>query len=221
VTCTVRRVADGSIDELAATLDRVIAECAFSGVVRIDRAGQPPFVRAAGYADRRWSIPMTPAMRLSTASATKGFTALTVMALVEAGVLTLDTTARALLGDDLPLIDDGVTVEHLLAHRSGIGDYLDEEKQSDISDHVAPVPVHQLDSIESCLAVLDGYPQVSPPGAKFAYNNGGFVVLALLAERAARRSYYELVDELVLRPAALGDTAFIRSDALPPGVATG
>jgi hypothetical protein len=28
------------------------------------------------------------------------------------------------LGADLPLIDDKVTVEQLLAHRSGIGDYL-------------------------------------------------------------------------------------------------
>ena len=49
------------------------------------------------------------------------------MSLIEDGTLELDTTARSLLGDDLPLIDDEVTVEHLLAHRSGIGDYLDED----------------------------------------------------------------------------------------------
>ena len=36
-------------------------------------------------------------------------------------------TARSVLGADLPLIDDDVTIEHLLAHRSGIGDYLDED----------------------------------------------------------------------------------------------
>ena len=49
------------------------------------------------------------------------------MSLVEDGSLALDTTARSVLGDDLPLIDGAVTVEHLLAHRSGIGDYLDED----------------------------------------------------------------------------------------------
>ena len=32
-----------------------------------------------------------------------------------------------MLGEDLPLIDDDVTIEHLLSHRSGIGDYLDEK----------------------------------------------------------------------------------------------
>ncbi len=46
----------------------------------------------------------------------------------------LTTRARELLGDDLPLIDDGVTVEHLLAQRSRIGDYLDENEAYQIDD---------------------------------------------------------------------------------------
>ena len=57
----------------------------------------------------------------------KGLTALAVVSLIDDGTLDLTTTARSVLGDDLPLIDDGVTIEHLLAHRSGIGDYFDEE----------------------------------------------------------------------------------------------
>jgi CubicO group peptidase (beta-lactamase class C family) len=208
-------------EEFATRVDEAIAACDFSGVIRIDQGGRVVFERAAGLADRRWSIPMTSSTRLSIASGTKGFTALAVMSLVESGKLTLDTPARGLLGADLPLIDDGVTIEHLLGHRSGIGDYLDEDTQADISDHVMRVPVHQLDSAEAYLAVLDGFVQVSPPGAQFVYNNGGYVVLALLAERAAGRSYHDLVDELVVQRAGLADTGFIRSDAIPAGVATG
>ena len=82
--------------------------------------------RRLGLADRAHGVPFTADTRVAVASGAKGFTALTVMRLVEDGVLSLDTRARDLLGDDLPLIDDAVTVEHLLAHRSGIGDYLDE-----------------------------------------------------------------------------------------------
>src|SRR3712207_7472694 len=48
-----------------------------------------------------------------------------------------------LFRSDLPLIDDGVTVEHLLAHRSGIGDYIDEAT-GEATDYVLPVPVHRL-----------------------------------------------------------------------------
>ena len=33
--------------------------------------------------------------------------------------------------------------------------------------------------------MLDGYPTVSAPDERFAYNNGGYVVLALIAERAS------------------------------------
>ena len=61
-----------------------------------------------------------------------------------------------MLGADLPLIDDRVTVEQLLAHRSGIGDYLDEDETGDVNDYVMPVPVHELATTEQYLAVLDG-----------------------------------------------------------------
>jgi CubicO group peptidase (beta-lactamase class C family) len=53
--------------------------------------------------------------------------ALTVVSLIEEGRLELDTPARSVLAEDLPLVGDNVTVEHLLSHRSGIGDYIDEE----------------------------------------------------------------------------------------------
>ena len=58
--------------------------------------------------------------RFAIASGSKGLTALAVVCLIEDGLLELSTAARSVLGQDLPLIDDGVTVEHLLSHRSGI-----------------------------------------------------------------------------------------------------
>jgi hypothetical protein len=100
----------------------------------------------------------------------------------------LTTRARELLGDDLPLIDDGVTVEHLLTHRSGIGDYLDENEAYQVDDYVLAVPVHTLAKTIDYLTVLDGHPQCFRPDERFAYNNGGFVVLALLAVNALARS---------------------------------
>jgi CubicO group peptidase (beta-lactamase class C family) len=45
--------------------------------------------------------------------------------------------------EDLPLIGEDVTVEHLLAHRSGIGDYLDEEAGHEVTDYVLTVPAHR------------------------------------------------------------------------------
>lgn len=209
------------LDELAEAVDRTARATGFSGVVRVDRPGREPFVVAHGHAHRGWAITMRPEHRCAIGSGSKGFTALAVMGLVEDGLLTLATPVRELLGDDLPLIDDRVTIEHLLAHRSGIGDYLDEDASDDIDEHVLAVPPHLLVSSDDYLAVLDGHPQVFAPGERFAYNNGGFVVLALAAERASGTTFCDLVDERVCVPAGMADTAYGRSDVEPGGLALG
>ena len=179
-------------------------------------------MRAAfGFADRRHGIDNTPDTRFGIASGTKGFTALAVVSLVEGGVLNLSTTARSLLGDDLPLIDDGVTVEHLLAHRSGIGDYLDEEIETDATAYVLAVPPHELVDTEDYLKILDGFPTKFRPGERFSYCNGGYVVLALLAERAAHVSFPDLVHQRIFEPAGMRRTGFFRSDELPGDAALG
>jgi CubicO group peptidase (beta-lactamase class C family) len=202
-------------------VDAVAAETGFSGVVRVDRDGAPEVLAAYGLAERRAGTAMTVDTRLAIASGAKGLTALTVMRLVEGGALTLGTTARSLLGTDLPLVPDDVTVEHLLAHRSGIGDYLDEHAGHAIDDYVLAVPVHRLAATEDYLAVLDGHPPAFPAGSAFAYNNGGFVLLALLAERASGVAFHDLVAREVCEPAGMASTAYLRSDELPAGTATG
>ena len=202
------------------TLDLVATETGFSGVVRIDRDGET-FARAYGFAHRGHRVPNAIDTRFGLASGTKGFTALTVMSLVEEGTLGLDTTARSILESDLPLIDDAVTVEQLLMHRSGIGDYFDEEIDRPITDHVTTVPVHELATIEGHLPVLDGFPMKFPPGERFSYCNGGYVVLALIAERSSGVPYHDLVLERVCRPGGLVDTAFLRMDEPSERVANG
>ncbi|MFI5042513.1 MAG: serine hydrolase domain-containing protein, partial [Acidimicrobiales bacterium] len=114
-----------------------------------------------------------------------------------------------------------VTVEHLLAHRSGIGDYLDESAGLEIDDYLMTVPVHELATTEQFLAVLHGHPAKFPPGEQFAYCNGGYVVLALIAERASGIPFHDLVAQRVCAPAGMTDTAFLRSDELPGRAAVG
>ncbi len=183
----------------------------FSGVVCV---GDESW--AFGYADRKHEIPNTVDTQFAIASGAKGFTAL-----VAVGTLPLTLRVRELLGEDLPLVDDRVTVEHLLRHMSGIGDYLDEEVHDDFEEYLMAVPVHELATTSAYLPVLEGHPQKFTPGERFSYCNSGFVLLALLAERASGRSFYELVDESVCRPAGMRDTAFLRSDSLPGTAAIG
>jgi CubicO group peptidase (beta-lactamase class C family) len=206
---------------LESELDAMAADTGFSGVVRIDREAEIVLAKAYGLAHRAHGIPNELDTRFAIASGTKALTALTLMSLVEDGTLTMGTTARSLLADDLPLVGDDVTVEHLLAHRSGIGDYFDEELETDITEYVLPVGVHELATTEQYLAVLDGFPTKFAPDERFAYCNGGYVVLALLAERASGVSFHELVVQRVCEPAGMHDTEFLRSDELPERTALG
>lgn len=208
-------------DALAAALDERARADRMSGVVSIDADGDIVFARAYGLADRAHGIPNTTATRFGMASASKAFTALAVMSLVDDGTLQLDTPVRGILGDDLPLIDDGVSVEHLLSHTSGIGDYLDESADWEVDDYVLSVPVHQLAETEAFLTAIDGQSQKSSPGERFAYNNGGYIVLALIAERASGVPFHELVQARVLDPAGLAATGYPRLDELPGDAAVG
>jgi CubicO group peptidase (beta-lactamase class C family) len=203
------------MDDLLASVRRVASETSFSGVVRVDRGDEAALQEAYGYAHRALEIPNTVSTRFAIASGVKGITALTVVGLIEEGSIDWATPARKVLGGDLPLIDDAVTVKQLLAHRSGIGDYMDEDIERPITDYVLDVPVHRLSTTEAYLEVLGGYPMKFRPGERFSYCNGAFVVLALIAERVAGTPFHELVHDRVCVPAGMAQTEFLRSDELP------
>jgi CubicO group peptidase (beta-lactamase class C family) len=202
-------------------LSEVIEESEFSGVVALTGPGWTDSDIAAGFANRAEQRPNGISTAFATASMTKAFTAVTVMSLVESGDLALDTPLRSLVDEDLPLVHPDVTIEHLLSHRSGVGDYLDEEQLGDIDDFVFEISAHKLETPDDYLPLISPHPQVSPPGERFVYNNGGFIMLSIAIERATGRSFHDLVCETVLEPAKMTGAGFFRSDDLPVNAALG
>jgi CubicO group peptidase (beta-lactamase class C family) len=208
------------VPQIQQTIRRIAQQERFSGVVRVDREGETELAEAFGLAERGFGVANRVETRFVLASGTKGLTALTVMNLVGKGLLSRETRVREILGEDLPEIDDRVTVGHLLAHRSGIGDYIDENLGWP-TDYVMPRPVHELATTEDYLPVLSGHPQKFPPGERFAYCNSGYVVLALVSERVTGEAFHGLVERHVTGPAGMVDTEFLRSDELPGTAARG
>ena len=207
---------DPSDHALGDEIDRLTGD--FSGVVSVSRGDEIEFERAYGLADCRYGIAATVDTMFAIASGSKGFTALVIAGLAAEGALRWDTRLRTVLGNDLPLIADDVTIEQVLAHRSGIGDYLDEEHEDEF---LLRVRVQDLVATADYLPALDGFPTTFRAGERFAYCNGGFVVLAVVAERVGGASFHDLVGERVMTPAGMGDTGFLRSDTLPGRAAIG
>ncbi|MEA2612092.1 MAG: hypothetical protein QOI52_51 [Chloroflexota bacterium] len=217
---TPRPSQDGQVslqDDLQALAD----ETDFSGVAVVSSKGERLAALARGAADRANGRANTLGTRFGIASVAKGLTALTVASLFDEGRLRADTTLRSLLPDALTTVDPAVTIEQLLGHTSGVGDYLDEDELGDVDDYVMTVPVHRLDRPMAYLPAIEGRPQKASPGSVFRYNNGGYVMLSIVVEIATGRSYYDVVQERVLDPAGMVETGFERSDRLPPGAAIG
>jgi len=211
---------DWGVEDLQDTLDKLAEHVDFSGVARVNSEHrQAQIVR--GLADRSNERPIHATTRFAVASGTKGLTALTIMSLVDTGELTLATPVRALLGDVLPKVDAQVTIEHLVTHRSGIGDYLDEELLGDIDDYVfGSTSGHVFQRPSDYLDLLRTPDQVCRPGERFAYSNSGFVLLSIVIETVTG-SFHQAVQDRVFGPAGMSSSGFFRTDDLPADTALG
>ena len=201
-------------------LDRLAAQHSFSGAVGIERHGDLRCF-AYGFADRAHEVANTADHRFGIASGTKTLTAVGVLSVVADGLLDLDTPVREWLGDELPLVDDRATPRMLLHHRSGIGDYFSEDADPGKLDYAMRVPVHTLDGSGGYRRALEGFPQKFVPGTEFSYCNSGYVLLAVLLERATGLTYSDVIAERVTGPAGMTRTEFLRMDSLPGDAAVG
>lgn len=193
----------------------------FSGVVRVERREEIIVEFACGLSDRANERANNLETRFAVASGTKPLTALTIMSLVESGAFNLDTTLRSVVQGDLPHVDEAVTIDHLLTHRSGVGDYLDETLGANIDDHVlGSLSAHTLETARDYLPLLNAHKQQSAPGKHFAYNNSGYVMLSLVIETTTG-SYHQAVRDHVLKPAGMPHAEFFRTDDLPANTALG
>lgn len=152
------------------------------------------------------------------ASMSKPLAAVGVLKLVEEGKIELDTDVNHLLKrwkipDNAFTREKKVTVRELLNHTSGIGTH-----NGAFYDPSQPVP--------TLLQLLDGEkPATTPPvrveavpGTKFAYANGGYLVLELLIEDVSGETFAHYMKRMVLDPVGMKDSTF---DApLPPGWAS-
>jgi CubicO group peptidase (beta-lactamase class C family) len=176
-------------------LEQARAETAFSGAAWA--VGTSAGVGRSGYVGTlRWDSadPVGPDSLWDLASVTKPIVGLAVMSLVEQGALALDDPVAAHLPDYADTDKAALTVEQLLTHTSGI-----PGQQPLYRDH----PTR-----ESLLAAVAALPLRFPPGENVEYSSQAFMVLGLIAERAAGRPLDELVAQRVTGPAGMRETRY-------------
>ena len=187
----------------------------FSGVVSLTRGDEVLFEGAYGPAVRSESVSNRIDTRFQTASGCKIFTAVAVCRLVEQGVLSLDTRLTECVDEAFPHFSPEITVRHLLTHSSGITSYFEEDAAPDYEALWRDVPMYRMRGPKDYLPLFRDKPMKFPPGERFEYNDGGYVLLGLIVESVTGRSFPDLVRETVFEPAGMEASGYFATDRLP------
>lgn len=174
----------------------------FNGNMLVAKDGKILYEKAIGWADylHRDSLKINSEFEL--ASITKTFTGVAVMQLVEAGKLKLTDDVKKFY-PNFPY--DGITVELLLSHRSGMMNYvyfIDDiwrKEKRNMKKGVSNQEVMQV--------IADKKPNpYTKPNRLFHYNNSNFMVLGAIIEKVTGQRFSQYMMENVFKPAGMKHT---------------
>jgi CubicO group peptidase (beta-lactamase class C family) len=209
-------------------IDRAVREQharqAFSGVIQVREDSDAVLAEAFGDAIRAEAVQNTTSTRFGTASGTKTFTAVAVCQLVEAGEFSYESRLIDIVDIALPQFDPGITVHQLLTHTSGAPDYFDEEQldaQADFGDVFKNLHASRVRAPSDLLPLFQNEPMKFPPGERFGYNNGAYVLLGVAIESASGMPYADYVERHVFGRARMADSGFFEMNDLPRHTAYG
>lgn len=217
-----RRPAPLAAADLPARFDAYLTEKAksdeFSGVVLVAKQGVPVFRKAYGSAERRFDVPNRVDTRFNIGSIGKLITQMAIAQLAEAGKLRLEDTLERWLPDWPRESAEKITIEHLVAHRSGVPDFLNEPY---LRERFFRTDRSGLRHNRDFLPLFRDEPLLFEPGTSERYSNSGFVLLGEIIGKASGEEYYDYVREHILEPAGMTESGYFEGDDVTPNVATG
>ena len=162
--------------------------------VAVAKDGKPLFASGYGFADVASKRPMTATTPVYIASATKSFTGLMCAMLAQQGKLDLDKPIVTYLPELESWPDSKrITTRMLLTHSAGIKNDPIVIRTAYTGEHTPELLVRLLASSKS----------IEP---KFHYDNLGYVVAGLIAERVTGKKWQDLLDQLIFKPLKMKET---------------
>lgn len=185
------------IDALFARWNRPDSPGAALGVIR---DGQLVYARGYGLASLEHRVPITPQSVFYICSTSKQFTAACIALAAQQGKLSLDDDVRKYV-PELPDYGRTMTVRHLVHHTSGLRDYLDMEGLAGRDwDAITDNDFVNAMARQKALNFL--------PADRFLYSNSGYVMMAVIVQRATGKSLREYADEQIFKPLGMSRTHF-------------
>jgi len=172
------------------------------------RRGKIVLLKSYGFANVEHQTPVKPSTIFQSGSIGKQFTAAAVMILVQENKISLDDKVTKYFPDAPPAWKD-ITVQHLLTHTSGMGDYPSEiDLQHDYTEE------QYFESFKK--APLD-----FAPGSSWNYSNIGYATLGFLIRKVTGKYYGDFLQERIFKPLSMTTARIISEDDIVPNRAAG
>ena len=203
------------------TVEKQVRESDFSGTLLVKRGEDILAEANYGYRNRVEKLENNSLTRYGIASGCKIFTAVAICQLVDQGKLAFDAKLTECLSYEFPHFSKEVTIHQLLTHTSGVPDYFDEEVMDDFEDLWVKTPMYSLRNLKDFLPLFQNDLMKFKPGERFAYNNGGYILLGLVVEAISGQPFAEYIEEHVFQQAGMTRSGYFELDALPSNTAQG
>ena len=151
-----------------------------------------------GMASLERKAPITSSTVFHLASITESFTAMSALLAAERGLLSLDDDVSRYI-PDWSNCEHRVTIARLLTHTSGLRDAY-------VLQGWAPHIGNSNDAFMKILSRQRGLNSV--PGAEYQYNNGGYLLLGKILERASGQTLGAFADANVFKPLGMTGAYF-------------
>ncbi|MBY6205686.1 serine hydrolase [Halomonas denitrificans] len=208
-----------AIDEIGTALDAAVAEgeVLSAAVSSWDQGVQRRhFVGALSDDDRRAPDGAT---RYQVGSITKAFTHLLLAERVAAGAVAYDTTIGQLLADEAAFENEevaAITLEALATHTSGL-----PRLPANLNAGAMPQDPYAAYDGQALTAGIAAARAGQPLGKDYAYSNFGAGLLGWLLGREHGGGYRSTLEDVVLDPLRMSDTAFVPGDRAAAAFAGG
>lgn len=137
--------------------------------------------------------------------------------LVDEGKVSYDANINSWLGADilkgLFVIDgtdysDQVTLQHLLSHTSGVGDYFEGPVKSGkpLLEMITLNPDLSFTPEKLIAFTRENQAPIGKPGHQFYYSDTGYILLGLILEAVEEKPYSDILEERIFEPLGMNDS---------------
>ncbi len=205
-----------AIQKVSAAFSQLCQANQFSGVALIAIDGKIQFEKACGLASREFHAPNTIQTQFNLGSVSKLFTIVAIGQLIEEEKLSLNTVAATVLPTWLPMSGgNDISIEQLLTHRSGLGNFMDDKRWQLGADSGL---FNDTDKYEP---LIQAETLRFKSGASQAYSNSAYVVLGKIIETVSGKSYSHYIAQNIFSKANMAHTGLHPLDEVVENRATG